>query len=64
MKCNCLVYHPVQGSAEWQSVLSNYRQTADHGDGALLPILAEQLFGLCNANATEIKPTNERVKNA
>lgn len=45
--CYCLVHHPDLQSKEWQAALSNLRQTIDHGDGNLIPLLAEQLFGDC-----------------
>ena len=54
MKCNCLVYHPPLGTKEWAEVWSNFRQVADHGDGAILPIMAEQLFGECPSRTQEV----------
>lgn len=49
MSCNHIVYHPPVGSKQWNEVLKNLRETSDHGDGSVLPILAEQLFGECEA---------------
>ena len=54
MKCDCLVYHPPLGTKEWAEVMSNFRQISDHGDGALLPIVAEQLFGECPSRTQEV----------
>lgn len=54
MNCNCLVYHPPLGTKEWAQVLSNLREVSDHGNGALLPIIAEQLFGDCPSRKQEV----------
>ena len=53
-KCECIVYHPPLGTKEWAEVWSNFRQVADHGDGAILPIMAEQLFGECPSRTQEV----------
>lgn len=47
MSCQHMVYHPPIKSEVWWNTLNTLRQEADHGSGAYLPILAEQLFGEC-----------------
>ena len=45
--CNCIVEHLEPSTEKWALTLQTYRQVSDRGDGSMLPLLAEQLFGSC-----------------
>lgn len=49
MTCTHIVYHPPVNSKQWVDTLATLRQESDHGSGAYIPILSEQLFGQCDA---------------
>lgn len=48
LKCNHLVYHPKPGSSEYKALMAVFRNALVMGD-TLVPIMAEQLFGECEA---------------
>lgn len=52
-ECNCLFYHPLPNTQDWDHVVANLRYARVVGDVSMIPLLIEQLSG-CKKSSTEV----------